>query len=212
MSLNFSFLDLPFFLQTKSDSSDISQRLSDETPTKPNRPIGRVSDSVNSGIVGNTPTIKSKRHKLSLCKDTNDSMTRKRLRSQERTSPEKSKKLKLEPDSELFNKRCDEPKVTTKNENCDRKATSEEAGEKVNSDPSTAALLQEEIDRIKRRITMTEKYQQQISDLQDLIKKWKSAGLKTIEEIQEKIQPTEVSDILRHFNIEPELFELNTTE
>lgn len=149
-----------------------------------------------------------------MCKDTNETMTRKRLLSQEvKSSAGKPKRLKFEPHSEPLNKRDDEPKSSAKTENCDTESPSSgEAGEKMNSESPSESLLQKEIDRIKKQIAMTEKYQQEIFELKELITKWKAAGLKTIEQIQEKIQPTEVSDILSHFNIDPELFELNSAE
>ncbi|XP_037027710.1 uncharacterized protein LOC119068282 [Bradysia coprophila] len=203
-------------IETITDSAVTSlQRKDENTATEPNEPIGRVSDSVNSRIARTTFTAKPNiaRHKLSLCKDTNETMTRKRLRSQNAKSPKEPKRLKLEPNAELLSTRYEEPKSSAKIENCDNVPPSEEASEKINSESSSETLLQNEIDRMKKQITTTEKYQQQISELEALIIKWRAAGLKTIEDIQEKIHPREeVSAILAHFNIDPGLFELDAAE
>jgi len=46
-----------------------------------------------------------------------------------------------------------------------------------------------------------------------LITKWQQAGVKTIEELKEKIKPTqEVKVILAHFHIDPGLFNLDLSE
>ncbi|KAG4080117.1 hypothetical protein HA402_008188 [Bradysia odoriphaga] len=201
---------------TITDSAVTSlQRKDENTATEPNEPIRRVSNSVNSRITRNTSTARPniKRHKLSLCKDTNETMTRKRLRSQNAKSSEEPKRLRLEPNAELLSKRDEVPKSSTKIENCDTMPSSDEASGKINSESPSETLLQNEIDRMKKQITTTEKYQQQISELEALIIKWRAAGLKTIEDIQEKIHPREeVSTILAHFNIDPGLFELDTVD
>lgn len=148
-------------------------------------------------------------YKLSLCKSTTEAMTRKRMHSQQKKLSMQPKRLKLEL---KFDEIQTEESDSTQNES-DTKSTSDECGKTngPNTPPHSNSSLQDDIDELTKKITSIEKHQQRTSELEALKMKWLEAGRKVIEEIKEKIEEDE-DVFLVHFQIDPGLFNLNSSE
>lgn len=130
--------------------------------------------------------------------------------SQQSKSLMQPKRLKLE--LKLDETQTEDPNSVTQNENCDTKPSSDECGKTSgkNEPPSTESL-QIEIDEIKKKISAIETCEQRSSEHRRLKAKWQEAGRKTIEELEEKLNKDK-DVILAYYQIDPGLFELNSSE
>lgn len=151
-------------------------------------------------------------YKLSLCKTTTEAMTRKRIIHQQSKSLMQPKRLKLEslkPDE----RHTAEVENSVKREtSCDNRSADECIRTSGENEPSSShSSLQNEVDELRNEVATMEKHEQRTSELRSLITKWRAAGLKTIDELKEKMQ-LEGEEILAHHHIDPGLFELNVPD
>lgn len=190
---------------------------------------GTVSECSDSQKIRAPPKPIRAKYKLTLCQATEEKMTRKRKMCQD---ARQAKRIKLESNleydpsaAESFEKsgKFDEIENSEKCDNYKPIENSEEIGNFVakplNGEilPCTESLLQHEIEELKSKIAKNEEHEQRIVQLQKLISKWREAGRRTIDELQQKFTSmegttVEVNAILAHYQIDTGVFDFEFSE
>lgn len=182
---------------------------SSEIPSSGNEENLSMKSNLNETPVSSKPNKGA--YKLSLCKSTAETMTRKRILYQQSKSLIQPKRLKLELKQNEIS--TEETNSETQNENCDTKPSDEcDQTSKENDSPSDSSL-QKEVDELKKTIATSAKFEQRSAELKGLITKWQEAGVTATKELSEKLQPPQDEQaILAHFHIDPALFKMNFSD